>query len=110
MSYKCNIERDDDGKLRSTSVLINNIKQPTERDVLLRIGGLSRHYNVMDDFVDDEYWQSLLKFGTSLSIEEMNKCFRFESSTREIVDFYWPQDLDFVTYRSNSCELKRQEL
>lgn len=109
MNYKCSIDTADQ-VIRTESILVNNIKKPSERDVLLKIGGLSRQYNVMDDFIDDENWKHLLKFGTSLSIEEMNKCFKFESSTNEICDFYWPKGLDFVTYRSNSCSFKEDEL
>lgn len=64
----------------------------------------------MDDIYDEENWEQLLEYNTTKSIEQLNTCFRSESVESELNGFSWPKDLGYITFRSNSVSLNRDEV
>lgn len=91
--------------------LVRFIDDPAIRDSILKISGVSSRYSIFQELSDTKNFSKILKFSTSRSIAEMNRCLGDETcEITEVSDYLWPLDLTHVTYRSSSFMFRKKDL
>ena len=62
-----------------TEMMKNIHKNPTHRDMLLKLSGLSQKYSILQELAYTTHFDQMLTHNTSLSINELNRCLSDEA-------------------------------
>ena len=99
-------------QLHSMTEVMKHLKEnPTQRDMLLKLGGLSQRYNVLHELAYTSHFKQLLTHVTILLVQEFNRCLSDGAcDADDVADKDWHSELTQVTYCSTSSVLRTEEL
>ena len=98
----------DKKEIRTISILINSLDNPSYRDPLLKLGTLSPHFTLCRMLDDQESFKSIVENVTSPVIESLNNSLTQTENMREITTMAaWPNGLKKFIHMSNNCEISK---
>ena len=88
-----------------SSFLQDNILNKALRDVVLDIGRETPTFNMMKVIKNLKNFDDYLDTGTSLSNEELNRCFQQNAYTRQVKSVKWPENQNLITLTNNKSSI-----
>ena len=84
-----------------SSFLQDSIKNKAQRDIVLNIATETPSFNLTRVFRNLDDFDDLMDHGTSISNEQLNRCFQQNAYTRQVKSFQWPENLNLITLTHN---------